>query len=164
MNNRKNENFIILVISLASIFMTIEGIVLKWEFWVPPLVIIGNVFLWFMYISQTPEFKIRKVYYLVYTMLAVFFHGVHGTSFFDVAVVIALAMVVMSFLNSIYMVNLFLAEYAGLMIIQFYLVYEEDMIVFDTLNISRVLLHILIVILVHFTCVKVITDREETEE
>ena len=77
----RTENFIVLLVSLACIGLTAESVLMDWEFWVPPLILIGTVFLWVMDLSKIPEYSIRKGYYLVYAMLAVFFHGVHETSF-----------------------------------------------------------------------------------
>ena len=164
MDNRKNEDFIILTISLACIGLTVESIILKWEFWVPPLVIIGTVFLWIMYISQKPDFYIREAYYLVYAMLAAFYHGVHSTSFFDVVLVTTLCMVVFSFLSRLYMIKLLLAEYTVIMIIQFWLISDSQEIVFDTINVSRIIFQVMVVLLVYFSCVKRIKNRVAVEE
>ncbi|MCR5278556.1 MAG: response regulator [Lachnospiraceae bacterium] len=164
MDQRKSENFIILLVSLACIGLTAESILMKWEFWVPPLIIIGTIFLWVFNLSQKPEREIRKFYYLVYAMLAVFFHGVHDTSFFDVALVVSLVMVAFSFFNQAYMIHLFLAEYVVIMGIQFWLIPKSDYTSFDSLTISRVILHVCIVLLVYFCCVKAAYDHVEIEE
>ncbi len=82
MEQRKNESFIILLVSLSCISLTIESIIFKWEFWVPPLIIIGAISLWVLNLSETTDYRIRWVYYLIYSMLVIFFHGVHVTSRF----------------------------------------------------------------------------------
>jgi signal transduction histidine kinase/CheY-like chemotaxis protein len=161
MKHRKTENFIILLISLSSIGITLESILLGWEFWVPPLILIGTASLWVMNLSERPDYGIRKIYYLIFAMLTVFFHGVHETSFFDVAIVISLVMIAFSLLDHIYMINMLLAEYAIVMLIQFILVSHRDAIVFDVLNISRIILHILIVVLISVCCTRSIYDRTE---
>ena len=58
---RRNENYIILLVSLACIGLTVESLVMGWEFWVPPLLVIGTTALWVVNISGKPEFEFRKV-------------------------------------------------------------------------------------------------------
>ena len=161
MNQKKTENFIILLVTLACIGLTIESYIMHWEFWVPPLIVIGTVLLWVMIISEKPDYQFRRLFYLAYAMLAVFFHGVHETSFFDVSLVFALVMLAYSFFDRIYMMNLLLAEYAAIMGIQFLLAQSDGGVIFDALNTSRVILHITIVVLLYFSCVKLINDRLE---
>ena len=105
MNRSNNERLIILLISIGCIGLSIESLMLGWEFWVPPLLMVGAVSLWGMHITGNPEYKVRQVAYLVYVMLMVFYHGVHGTSYYDVAIVIVLVMVALSLLNHIYIFN-----------------------------------------------------------
>ncbi|MCR5685115.1 MAG: response regulator [Lachnospiraceae bacterium] len=155
----KNERFIILLVSLACFGMTVESYIMGWEFWVPPLIIIGTVFLWIMSLTGKPQYSVRKVLYLVYALLAVFFHGIHETSFFDVSLAIMLVMVTYSFFDHVYMMHLFLIEYFILMTIQFVLALRGDVFVFGSLNISRIVLHFVIVFLVYFSCVRAIKNR-----
>jgi len=164
MDRRKTENFIILLVSLACIGLTIESILMGWEFWVAPLVVVGTVCLWVMNLTEKPTYEIRMAAYLIYAMLAVFYHGVHESSFFDVAIVFVLVMIAYSFFDRVYMINLFLAEYVIVMVIQFVLVTRSNSVVFDTLNISRIILHMISVGLCYFCCVKSVNDRTEIAE
>ncbi|MCR5322809.1 MAG: response regulator [Lachnospiraceae bacterium] len=164
MNRAKNEKFIILLISLACIGLTVESIILEWEFWVWPLIIVGTVSLWVMNLSEKPEYEIRKILYLVYAMLVIFFHGAHESSLFDVAIALVLVMVAYSFMDKVYMMNLLLVEYYVIMIMQLILASKSGNIKFDALNISRVILHFMIVHLVYFCCTRSINNRLEAEE
>ena len=163
MKGNKNEKFIILLVSLACIGLSFESVLMGWEFWVPPLIIMGTISLWVMNITERPVYEGRIVYYLIYAMLAAFFHGVHETSFFDVALVLVLVMVAFSFFDRIYMMNVFFAEFFVIMGIQFYLASKGQGIEFDSLNISRVILHMMIVILSYSVCVRAIRNRLEEE-
>ncbi len=163
MSRRKNENFIIFLVSISSLGLTVESILLGWEFWVPPLIIIGTVLLWVMSIFQRPEPAAREYYYLVFGMFMVFFHGVHEVSLFDTAIVICLAMVGYSFLDHVFMINLLVIEYAIILIVQFILA-GRSQTEFDTLDVSRLILHQIIVAFVYFCCVKQINDRIEQLE
>ncbi len=161
MNQKRTENFILLLITLACAGLTIESIMLNWEFWVPPLVIIGTILLWVMNVLSIPDYPIRRVGYLIYTMLTVFFHGVHETSLFDVVAVVALVMIGFSFFDQVYMMHLFVAEYVIIMCMQIVMARGSGSIVFDGLNISRVILHFSVIFLIYFSCVKAISDRAE---
>ena len=137
MNRSNNERLIILLISIGCIGLSIESLMLGWEFWVPPLLMVGAVSLWGMHITGNPEYKVRQVACLVYVMLMVFYHGVHGTSYYDVAIVIVLVMVALSLLNHIYILNLLFVEYWIVLGIQLYLAGKEKSVPLDTVNISR---------------------------
>ncbi len=162
MDQRKTERFIIVLISLACIGLTAESMLMRWEFWVPPIIILGTIFLWVIYLIDRPEYSVRRVYYLVYAMFSVFFHGIHETSFFDVALVIALVMVAFSFFDQIYMMNLVMLEYFTIMGIQFVLAYNSGIRGYNSLDLSRMFLHLVVVIFVYFCCVKAAEDRIES--
>jgi signal transduction histidine kinase/CheY-like chemotaxis protein len=161
MNQKRTENYILLLITLACAGLTIESIMLGWEFWVPPLIIIGTILMWVMNVLSIPDYPIRRVGYLIYTMLTVFFHGVHETSLFDVVAVVALVMIGFSFFDQVYMMHLFVAEYVIIMCMQIMMAHGSGSIVFDGLNISRVILHFSVIFLIYFSCVKAISDRAE---
>ena len=161
MNQKRTENFILLLMTLACAGLTIESIMLGWEFWVPPLIIIGTILLWVMNVLSIPDYPIRRVGYLIYAMLTVFFHGVHETSIFDVVAIVTLVMVGFSFFDQVYMMHLFVAEYVIIMCMQIVMARGSGSIVFDGLNISRVILHFSVIFLVYFSCVKAISDRAE---
>ncbi|MCR4740395.1 MAG: response regulator [Lachnospiraceae bacterium] len=163
-NRRKTENFLIFLVSLASLGVTAVSVLLGWEFWVPPLIILGTVLLWVMNLFERPEYSMRERGYFLFAMLIVFYHGVHVTSFYDAAVIIILVMVSYSFLDHIYMMNMFLAEYVITLLIQLYLSSKTGFMIMNTLNKSRIILYIMSVMLVYLWCVRSIVDRMEKNE
>ncbi|WP_026527704.1 response regulator [Butyrivibrio sp. VCD2006] len=164
MNQTNHERFTILLMSLAFFGLTVESFVAGWEFWVPPLIILGTLSIWLMHISGYPEYNIRKVAYFILSMLAVFFHGVHDSSFFDIALIVVFAMVTFSFYNNAYMMNCLIAEYITLLCLQFFVISHGSGIVFDTMNISRVFLHVSIVFMMYYCSMKVISSRTEMQQ
>lgn len=164
MNQSKNENFIVLLVSLVCICLMAEGMFQKWEFWVPPLILIGTISLWGIVLSEKVEFAVRKVYDLLYVMLVVFFYSIHSASLFDIAIVMTLVMVAFSLFDHIYMLNLLLAEYVVIMVVQFILATREQDMRLDAVELSRIMLHMVIVALVYSVCVRTISDRMEKEE
>ncbi len=163
MTSTNNERFILLLVSLGGIGLSIESVLLHWEFWVPPIIILGIISIWAMNITGNPEYKVRKVAYFAYTMLIIFYHGVHRTSYYDVALVMVFALTVMSFMDDVYMMNLLLAEYFIMFFVQiFFLARKGDAaITLDVINVSRILLYLVIVFAVFFCCIKAINDRAE---
>lgn len=164
MDRKRNYVFIITIVSVSCIAMVLEGSVLGWEYWVPPLAIVGTAALWVMQITGRPDDSIKEICYLIYTMLAAFFHGVHETSFFDVAIVISFVMVAYSLLDHIYMMNVLLVEYFVIIIMQLWNISRTGALEFDFLNTTRLLLHIVCVIFIYFGCVKSISGRLEAKE
>ena len=161
MDQKKSERFLLTLLTPGGIGLAVVSILMGWEFWVPPLLIIAAVFLWIMHITEQPSPGIRKVCYFLYAVLAVFYHGVHETSMFDISVVILLAMAGFSFLNSIYMLNTFLAEFFILLFTQIVLAVSHSTYDFDKLDNARIVLHICVVLLVYYCCVRIVKDRAE---
>ena len=164
MNQRRTENFIILLVTLACLGLTVESILMGWEFWVPPIIIIGLILLWVMSISGKPDFENRRRYYLLYAMFAVMYHGVHDTSLFDIAVVVVLVMTAYSFFDRALYMHLFLAEFFALQFVQLMYVQRDARLWSDALSVSRIILHITLVVFAYFCCLKTINDRIEVSE
>lgn len=163
MNHKREEQFIVMLVSIGCIGLVVESVMLGWEFWVPPLLILGMIVLWWMYIEGKPKENIREISYFGFSCFLTFFHGVHETSFFDVGIVFMLAMVVFSFFNHLYMVNLFLAEYAAIMMIQAVLVSKGNSMEFSVLIFSRILLQPAVVLCVYLCCLRTVKERAENE-
>ncbi len=164
MDHKSNNIYIISLASISCIALIFEGIALGWEFWVSPLIVIGTIALWVMHIIEKPGENIREVCYLLYAMMAVFFHGVHETSFVDIAIVTAFVMVAYSLMDHPYMMNLLLAEYFLLLVIQIWLGITRHSIVFDFLNISRACLHLFAVVSIFRGCLKSINGRRSFKD
>ena len=103
MKQRRTENFILLLVSLACLGLSAESVLLGWEFWVPPIIIIYTALIWIMNITERPHYDIRKVCYLAYAVFALLYHGVHATSFFDLAIVASAGIMGYAFFNDRYM-------------------------------------------------------------
>ena len=164
MKQRKSENLVTLILSLSCVGITVESILMGWEFWVPPLVVIGIIMMWVMNLLGKPDYSVRKAGYMIFAMLVIFYHGVHDTSFFDVAIVIILAMSTYSFFDSIYMLNLLFAEYIVIILMQMLFLQVDGKLVYDELNISRIILHFCITLFVYFSCKRAVSDRLESIE
>ncbi len=159
MDRKNNDFYIISLVSVSCIAMIFEGIALGWEFWVNPIIFLGTVALWTMYITERPQESIREIYYLIYVMLAVFYHGVHETSYVDIAIVTCFVMVAYSLLDHIYMMNILLVEYLFIFVIQLWFVFTMHSIELNFLTITRTMLHVVAVFYIYAGCVKSILIR-----
>ncbi len=165
MNQENKEKFIVFVATLASVGLVIENVLLGWEFWVPVIVIAAIVCLWVVSLSDKLEAGIRCAFYFGFAVLFLFYHGVHKTSFQDIAITVTLTMVTYSLLDRVYMLNAFLFEFFFLIFMHLINLPGGERIVLDRLTISRLLLHAAIVLLIYLINVRYIRARlDEREE
>ena len=164
MNNINKHRFIITIITLACSGLAIEGMIEDWEFWVNPLLILGVVILWVLHIGQRTEERFRELFYLSFCMFSSFYHGMHATSFFDVATVSLLMLIMFSLLDRVMVLNVIMVEYVVIMVIQVAILRTESAVVLDGLNISRLALQIASVLAAYAFGRMSIKSRIETME
>ncbi len=164
MNQKNNEKYIIFVTTLSCVGLIAENFLMGWEFWVPPVILIGVVFIWFVNFSERFDPDIRRVCYFIFAALLVFYHGVHKESLLDIGIIICLVMVVYSTLNCAYMMNVFLFEFFALLFIHVLNLPGGDPIINDRFNLFKLLIHIMVVLFVYFNGTRTIQERLEQEE
>ena len=164
MERSKIHQFILTLLSLSCIGLTAESILLGWEFWVWPLIILGTIMVWSMHITGKPSEDIREIFYFIFTIFSILFHGIHYTSMFDSIAVVALAIFSFSFLDHIYMMNIFLVEYYVLIAVQFFYLHREDDLLSNRLDCSRLVLHLITMFFVYLSSIKVIQIRKASIE
>ena len=77
MNQRNNEKFIVFVVTVASLGLIIENILMGWEFWVPVAVVVGMVAMWVCHLSDRVDYEISKIFYFGVALLLFFYHDIH---------------------------------------------------------------------------------------
>ncbi len=164
MNQKNNEKYIIFVTTLSCVGLIAENYLLGWEFWVPPVILIGMVFIWFVNISERFDEDIRRICYFVFAALLLFYHCIHRESFFDAGIIVCFVMVVYSTFNSVYMMNIFLFEFAAILLIHALNLPGGAPVVYDRFNVSRLLINIMVVLFVYFNRTRTIQDSLEQEE
>ncbi len=164
MNLKSNEKFILFITTLGALGLIVEIILRHWEFWVPVLVIFGLGAIWWISLSGRLDYSTRKVFYIGYACMLLFYYGVQKSSFFDSALTTAFVLATFSILDSIYMMNSILAVYFIVLFIHIINLPGGDPIVFDRLTISRIFLHVSIVLLVYYNSVRSIGERRDAEE
>lgn len=154
----KTHNTVVAILSIVAVGITLESIIQVWEFWVPPLILIGVIAAWWMHVTQKGTDRIREVYYLVFSMIVVFYHGVHDSSFFDLFVVAALLMVASSIIKRIDFLRAVTIEILILMAMQTIIAVNISGTVLDSITISRMLLHIIALVSLYFV-LKAIAEK-----
>ena len=163
--NEKNQTHIIVLglISFAVLGLIVESLTQGWEFWVPPLLIAGVVGMWALHITQYMDVGFREAFYLVFSLFATLFHGVHSTSLFDIVVINVLVMVCFSLLSNITFLRIILIEYVILMATQLVININTGAVLMDGLNISRIILHTAVDFGVYIVCSTTVRRRLDTE-
>ena len=156
----RTHNILLVIISIASAGAVLESIVQGWEFWVPPLILCGLAAAWVLHVTHRGESEFRETYYLVFSMLVAFYHGVHEASFFDVVVISALLMCTMTLLRRKEFLTMLLTEFFAIMAIQIAWAITGRKLVFNALTISRILLHIVVEIAVYKVLCEVIKGSQ----
>ena len=165
MGDLKKERLMLIGITYIALGTAVESIFAKWEFWVPPLIIIGLIIIWWMHFAADTEATRRSNTYFLYTALVVFYMGVHDVSYFDVSLLCALILVALSLTDRVVLLNLALLEYVILITIQFVLhlyISRESM---DAVMIVRVAsFHVLTVFATYFFSRLMISYRRSSDE
>ena len=164
----RNERFVILLASLATIGVLIETILMKWELWVLPIGAFGIIGLWIVHTSSKFEqlHDIRILYYFFFGVLVMFFHGVHAIGLWDIALVASLVMATYATFDQIYMLNILLTEYFIIVFYHIWVVPEDNSISFenDKMTAFRLLLQAMVVLFVYFINLRFVNERLEASE
>ncbi len=158
--NARVHNIVIIILTLGSVGTITESISQGWEFWVPPLIAVGLVAAYIMHVLQYRQRNFRENYYLVFSMILAFYHGVHETSLFDLVVISLLIMSTATLLRRREILNILLAEFFLLVIVQLFRGLSVGTLVLDALGISRIILHCLVEICVFMVLREVIANNE----
>lgn len=162
MEERKNlQVTVIFIVTIACLGLIIESISEHWEFWVSPILAAGIAAMWVMHATQYATDSFREGFVLAFGMAGAFFHGVHDTSFFDVAVIFGLFLITYTILGRKRFLQFILLEYVAVMAIQFYFAIAQGSVEFTPLNISRVILHIVVILCCYYICIKIINNKVE---
>lgn len=154
----------VLVATLGGLGLIAEGILLKWEFWVLPIILFGIAFIWIVYITRHYTDDIREGIYVAFIMFVGIFHGVHQTSMFDISLMTVLIMITFVVTNRKRYQNYALIEFFALICAQWYLTAQSGGIKIDVLTVSRIILHISTVLIAYSICRNVVIRGHKSNE
>ena len=152
-NDDKNDNFqashlmLLIGYSILAVILVVESFLMGWEKWALIPITIGMIFSWIFHIRQLLSTNARLWFYAILMMFSFFFYGIHQTSTFDLAVVMAGIMVLYTLTGKKALINFAVITYylsMGYEITVMALSGEE----FDSLVISRTVMHRLIIFLI----------------
>ncbi len=162
MEERTNNHItVVSVLTLGCVGLIIKSIMEGWEFWMPPLLIAALVIMWVIHITEYPGERFRENYYLSYAMLGALYHGVHETSFFDIALVAIFIIIVFSVIDRINFLGFILTEYFVLMIVQIVLASYSGNVEFTFNDRSGIALQSVVVLVAFYICRKNMFLRTE---
>ena len=160
----QSHNLVIVIITVACLGAIIESITQGWELWVVPLIVIGVVSCWAIHVTHYQTEKIRENFYLIFSMLVAFFHGVHDTSYFDLIIISALLMATATVLRRREFLPLLLIEFFAILIWMTILATIKGTMEFDSLTVSRIILHAVAEICLYRAFVELIFNYNSVEK
>ncbi len=144
--NRKlrAHNVVIVIITVTCIGAILESISQGWELWTIPLIAGGIIACWAIHINGYGETRFRENFFMIFSMIVAFFHGVHITSFYDIIIVSVLLMITASVMGRRKFLPFILLEYIVVTFSQLIIGVSTGSITLDPLSVSRILLHIVV--------------------
>ncbi|MCR5388339.1 MAG: response regulator [Lachnospiraceae bacterium] len=149
--------------SVVTLGLMVNGVLEGWEGWMLPVLLAGMAAMWFLHVTQFSSENFREWYYLIFAMAMSFYHAVHDSSFFDVAVVSAILIITFTLLNSKAKLGMLFGEFIVVFIVQANILFYRGVLTLDYLTVYRMLLHFAAIFCVFFVCRKLCRERVKIE-
>lgn len=143
-DKEKMQKAYLVVLICCTIFTTVlvgESLLLGWELSTALLLLVCDIFCWGIHITKKLPPNIGLYINVLLTMVTFFFYGSHETSIYDIAPVVIILMIMYSMIENKTILNLCMVTYYITMAYDFIFVIK-DYSDFDSLQISRTLLHL----------------------
>ena len=143
--------------TIFATILIVESLLLGWEIWPLLIIALGIIAAWVLHISHNTPPQVRLWLYAILMMGCFFFYGIHNTSTFDLALVMAAIIMIHTLTGRKHLITLCQFTYYITM------AYEiVTMIIngetFDVLLISRTILHLVMIFFIG-RFAKVIIDK-----
>lgn len=143
-NQRVTHLIILLCYTIFTIVLTGESILLGWDMEAVMLLLAGLVASWVLHVSGKLAETVRQWVYVILTMLAFFFYGIHETSIYDLAPVMIVVIIMYISTEMYSIINFCMAAYFFTICYDFVFIVGRS-IEFTSLMITRTLLHLMLV-------------------
>ncbi len=151
---------IIIAYTFFAAVLIIEDCLLGWEKW-PLLIIAGGLFLsWIVHVFQFFSEETRAWLYSLSMMFTYFFYGIHPTSFYDIGPVICTVIIIYIILFEKKFINLCMIAFFGTMGYNL-LTLNLNGHSWSLVSVSRVVLHIFLVLMAGITAKVIIRNQGE---
>ena len=157
---RTSHMTILLCYTLFCIILTGESILLGWEAWAIILIIVGVLVSWMLHIQQKFTDTIRLWIYSILMMGTYFFYGIHPTSTYDLATVMGAVLIIYTMTGETALVTLCEISYYVTMGYSLFALYKTGY-VFESLEISRTMLHLVVIFIVSIVARTIIEKWRE---
>ena len=118
-----------------------ETIMMSWELWVIPIMLVGVLVSWGLHITQFMSVRARIWIYTLLMMASFFFYGIHVTSAFDMGLLMALIIMIFTTTGEIAIIYICqITYYTTLLYDIIIMILEETK--WTSLIISRIVLHV----------------------
>ena len=133
--------------TLFSLILAVESFLMHWEEWAVLLIAAGVIICWVLHITGSLPRRSRMWISSILMMCTFFFYGIHETSTFDLAVVMSAVIVLYTMTGEKSMITLCQFTYYVTMTYEL-VTMTAGGTVFDTLAISRIFLHCVMIFFV----------------
>ncbi|MBQ7614772.1 MAG: response regulator [Butyrivibrio sp.] len=159
MNDKLKERLMIVITTLAGMSCLLQSIFGGWEFWVPGVIVIGMLLLWWVYLTKKLDRFPRITLYFTFSAFLLFYHGAHESSLFDVSVAFALFISTVTVADRVVLLNLGIIEYFIVMAIQLYFIFSNSETDINTFLIMRITFHVVAIIVLYLFARITVTGR-----
>ena len=164
---RDRNRYVIFLLALSysafTIGLIIENIIVGWETWAIPFLIMSAIFAWWVHLRQ-PFDEHGRIYAMALLYYAVtFYQGVHESSLFDISLIICFVFLLFSLSDDYVVFDAGQIVYFLTLAYQIIVHYGFSVLT-DTLTLSKILLHVMIVILSARFARSTISGRQRTGE
>lgn len=122
-----------------------ETILMSWELWAIPLIVVGVLISWGLHITQFASAKARIWVYTLLMMASFFFYGIHVTSAFDMGLLMMIAIMIFTTAGEISLIYVCQVTYFVTLAYDVAVMAFDGETVWDSLMISRTILHIALI-------------------
>ena len=148
---------VLITFTICTVLLIGESILMGWELFILPLICVGVIICWVVHFRQdaSPAFRVRI--YGILMMCTAFFYGIHQTSTFDLAIVMAMLIVLFTTTGMKGLITMCQITYYATMAYNLsVMAYNGEN--FDSLAITRICLHLVLIFVVGWFA-KLIIDR-----
>ena len=135
---------ILMCYTIMTLVLTVESFLLGWDKSAVMMLLLGTVLCWIIHITRKIPSEQRLWLYVILSMLAFFFYGVHETSLYDLAPVMIMAIIMFSATEKYSIIRVCICVYYLTMCYTLTVVIGSSM-EYTPLVVTRLMLHFLLI-------------------
>ena len=150
LSNEQNDLFssshlmVLITFTVSTILLIGESILLGWEKFILPLIVLAVIVCWIIHFRKDGTAVFRMRIYALLMMCTAFFYGIHPTSTYDLAIVMAVLIVLFSTTGMKGLITLCQVTYYLTMTYNIsVMIYNGES--FDDLAVTRIALHLVLI-------------------